>query len=117
MIDLIKKYVENRIQLVKLELVGVLANVAAGLISSFLLFIMGMLIVLMFSLALVYWLAGIFESEVIGFAIVGGIYTLLFAIYLRFGKKRIDPKVKDAIVTAALADEEELSEFNESTEL
>jgi len=117
MLDLIKKYVENRIQLVKLELVGVLANVAAGLISSFLLFVMGMLILLMFSLALAFWLAGIFESEVIGFAIVGGIYILLFVIYLRFSKKRIDAKVKDAIVTAALADEGEIPEFKDSTEL
>ena len=117
MVDLLKKYVENRIQLVKLELIGVLANVAAGLISSFLLFIMGMLILLMFSLSLAFWLTGIFESEVIGFAIVGVIYALIFIIYLRFGKKTIDAKVKDAIVEAALADEEEIPEFNESTEL
>lgn len=117
MVELIKKYVENRIQLVKLELIGVLANVAAGLISSFLIFIMGMLILLMFSLSLAFWLTGIFDSEVIGFAIVGGIYTLIFIIYLRFSKNIIDTKVKDAIVKAALTDEEELSEFNESTEL
>lgn len=117
MVDLLKKYVENRIQLVKLELIGVLANVAAGLISSFLLFIMGMLILLMFSLSLAFWLTGIFESEVIGFAIVGGIYAVIFIIYLRFSKKTIDAKVKDAIVEAALADEEEIPEFNESTEL
>jgi len=117
MVELIKKYVENRIQLVKLELIGVLANVAAGLISSFLLFIMGMLILLMFSLSLAFWLTGIFESEVIGFAIVGGIYVLLFIIYILFSKNRIDTKVKDAIIIAALADEEEIPEFNESTEL
>ena len=117
MVDLLKKYVENRIKLVKLELIGVLANVAAGLISSFLLFIMGMLILLMFSLSLAFWLTGIFESEVIGFAIVAVIYALIFIIYLRFGKKTIDAKVKDAIVEAALADEEEIPEFNESTEL
>jgi len=117
MIDLIKKYVENRIQLVKLELVGIIANVAAGLISSFLLFIMGMLILLMFSLSLAFWLTGIFESEVIGFAIVGGIYVIIFVVYLRFSKKIIDTKVKDAIVIAALADEEEIPEFDESSEL
>jgi len=117
MVDLIKKYVENRIQLVKLELVGVLANVAAGLISSFLIFIMGMLILLMFSIALAFWLTGIFNSEVIGFAIVGGFYTLIFIIYILFSKNIIDTKVKDAIVEAALADEEEMPEFDESTEL
>ena len=117
MVDLIKKYVENRIQLVKLELIGVLANVAAGLISSFLLFIMGMLILLMFSLSLAFWLTEIFESEIIGFSIVGGVYTLIFFIYLRFGKKIVDRKVKDVIVKEALADEEVISEFNESTEL
>ena len=117
MIELLKKYVENRIQLVKLELIGVLANVAAGLISSFLLFIMGMLILLMFSLSLAFWLTGIFESEVIGFAIVGVLYVLIFTIYLLFSKKHIDAKVKDAIVAAALADEDEIPEFNESSEI
>ena len=117
MIDLIKKYVENRIQLVKLELVSTLANVGAGMVSSFLIFIMVLLILFMFSLAFAFWLSAFFESEVIGFAIVGGVYTLIFIMYMVFGRNAIDTKVKDEIVKAALAGEKELNEFNESSEL
>jgi len=117
MIDLIKKYVENKIQLVKLEIIGAVANVAAGLISSFLLLIMGVFILLMFSLALAFWLATVFESEAIGFSIVGGIYTLFFIVYLVFIKDYIDIKVKDEIVIAALTGEKESEEFNENAEL
>lgn len=117
MIELIKKYVENRFQLIKLELVSALANIGSGLVSSFLILIIGMIILLMFSLALAFWFAAIYESEVIGFAIVGGFYTLVFIIYLFFFKKIIDTKVKDEIVKAALAAEKELNKFDENTEL
>ena len=54
MVDLVKNYVENRIQLLKLNLIGAIANVAAGMVSSFLLLVMGILILLMFSIALAF---------------------------------------------------------------
>ncbi len=117
MIELIKKYVENRFQLIKLELVSALANIGSGLVSSFLILIIGMIILLMFSLALAFWFAAIFESEVIGFAIVGGIYTLIFIVYLFLFKNLIGNKVKNEIVKAALSAEEELNKFDENTEL
>ena len=36
MIDLLKNYLEKRIQLVKVELIASFANIASGLISGFL---------------------------------------------------------------------------------
>lgn len=113
MIDLVKKYVENRIQLVKFNFIGAIANVAAGMVSSFLLLIMGILILLMFSIALAFWLATFFESEIIGFALVGVIYFVLLLIYTSFAKDKIELKVKDKIVEMALTDEDD---FNESIE-
>ncbi len=113
MIDLMKKYLDNRIQLIRLELITVLANVTAGLISSFLILIIGLFILLMFSLSLAFWLATVFESNAIGFVIVGGIYTLVFIIYLVFSKDAIDKKVKDRIVKAALDAENDLNDDDE----
>ncbi len=113
MIDLMKKYLDNRIQLIRLELITVLANVTAGLISSFLILIIGLFILLMFSLSLAFWLATVFESNAIGFVIVGGIYTLVFIIYLVFSKDAIDEKVKDRIVKAALDAENDLNDDDE----
>ncbi len=108
-----KKYLDNRIQLIRLELITVLANVTAGLISSFLILIIGLFILLMFSLSLAFWLATVFESNAIGFVIVGGIYTLVFIIYLVFSKDAIDEKVKDRIVKAALDAENDLNDDDE----
>jgi len=110
MIDLVKKYVENRIQLVKFNFIGAIANVAAALVSSFLLLIMGILIVLMFSIALGFWFATFFESEIIGFALVGVIYLVILIVYVMFAKDGIELKIKDKIVEAALKDDD----FNES---
>ena len=113
MIDLVKKYVENRIQLVKFNFIGAIANVAAALVSSFLLLVMGILILLMFSISLAFWLSTFFESEVIGFALVGLIYLIVLVVYAMLAKDRIELKIKDEIVQAALADDDE---FNESIE-
>jgi len=111
MIDLVKKYVENRIQLVKFNFIGAIANVAAGLASSFLLLIMGILILLMFSISVAFWLSTFFESEIIGFALMGLIYLVVLVAYAMFAKDGIELKIKDKIVEAALKDDDD---FNES---
>lgn len=110
MFDLVKKYIDNRLQLVKIEIVNIVANIAAGLVSSFLILVMGIFIIQMFSLALAFWLSKVFESEVIGFSAVGGIYVLFFIIYIAFSKKSIDTAVKDKVVQAAFAADDELGD-------
>ena len=81
------------------------------LVSSFLLLVMGILIVLMFSISMAFWLSTFFESEIIGFALVGLIYLILLIVYAVFAKDSIELKIKDEIVEAALADDDD---FNES---
>ena len=110
MVELVKKYVENRIQLVKLNLIGAMANVAAGMVSSFLLLVMGILILLMFSISLAFWLSTFFESEIIGFALVGVLYLIFFVFYAAFAKKGVEAKIKDEIVASALSEVEDLTE-------
>ena len=114
MIDLVKKYVENRIQLVKLNLIGAMANVSAGLVSSFLLLVMGILILLLFSISIAFWFSTFFESEIIGFALMGLVYVIVFIFYIAFGKNRVESKIKDKIVESAFAEYDELSEVEEN---
>ena len=109
MIDLFKKYVENRIELVKFDFIGAIANVAAGLVSSFLLLIIGIFILLMFSISMAFWLSTFFESEIIGFAMMGLLYIILFVVYNVFAKNSIELKVKDKIVESALSNEDEFN--------
>ena len=109
MVDLFKKYVENRIELVKFNFIGAIANVAAGLVSSFLLLIIGIFILLMFSISLAFWFSTFFESEVIGFAIMGLFYLVLLVVYTAFAKDKMELKIKDKIVESALSDEDEFN--------
>ncbi|MGA9271638.1 MAG: phage holin family protein [Lutimonas sp.] len=113
MVELVKKYVENRIQLVKLNLIGAMANTVAGMVSSFLLLVMGILILLMFSISLAFWFSTFFESEIIGFALVGVLYLIFFIVYAAFAKKGVEAKVKDQIVATALSEVNDMSELEE----
>jgi hypothetical protein len=114
MVELVKKYVENRVQLLKLNLIGAIANVAAGMVSSFLLLVMGILVVLMFSISLAFWLSTFFESEIIGFALVGLLYLVFFIFYMTLAKKGVEAKIKDRIVDSALTEYDDLSEDAEN---
>lgn len=98
MIDLLRKYIDNRIQLIKLELISALANVAAGLISSFLLLGMGLIFLIMFNFALAFYLGSLFENQALGFLVVGLIYVLFFVLYYYFFRNTVDKNVKDKIV-------------------
>ena len=106
MIDSAKKYIENRIQLLKLELITVLANISA-FINSLLISLFLVIICTMFSFSIAYFIGHYFGNTAIGFAAVGGIAIVVFLIYIRFIKKNIENKVKDAIVKAALKAEKE----------
>lgn len=109
MIDSIKNYIEKRFQLIKLELVGVFANMASGLVSSFIILIFVLFILLMLSFSLAFWFAKLVDSYSLGFAMVAGIYLVIFLLYFLFGKSKIDKNIKDAIVQSALNQEEKLS--------
>ncbi len=98
MIDLLRKYIDNRLQLIKLELISTLANVAAGLISSFLLLGMGLIILIMFNFALAFYVGSLVENQALGFLVVGLIYVLIFILYYYFFKNNVDKNVKDKIV-------------------
>ena len=110
MIDSVKKYIENRIQLLKLELISVLANISANLINSFFISLFLVVICIMFSFSIAYFIGNYLDNTALGFAAVGGAYIVVFLIYIKFVKKNIENKVKDAIVKAALSAEKEITE-------
>ena len=108
MIDKIKSYIENKIELAKLELVSIGANLAAGMVSSMLILIFVLFILLMFNFSLAFWLGEILENYALGFAVMGGFYLLLFIIYLGVSGKKIENKIKDIVVKAALSNEDDI---------
>lgn len=101
MIDSVKKYIENRIELLKLEFISVLANVSAKLINSFFISLFLVVICMMFSFSIAYFIGNYYKNTGLGFAAVGGIYFVVFLIYMIFIKKNIESKVKNVIINAA----------------
>ena len=108
MIDTIRSYIENKIELAKLELVSIGANIAAGMVSSMLILVFVLFILLMLNFSLAFWLGDILENNAIGFAIMGGFYVVLFIIYLGVSGKKIENKIKDIVVKAALSNEDDI---------
>lgn len=113
MVNLIKNYFEKRFQLVKFELIGIFANMASGLVTSLLLLILSLFILMMLSFALAFWLGQLFENTALGFSCVGGIYTLLFIIYIFISKDKLELKIKDQIVKSALSGEKKEFKSNQ----
>jgi len=112
MLNSLKNYVEKRIQLVKLELIGVFADMASGLVSAFLILLFSMFILLMLSFSAAFWIGETLDSFALGFVIVGGIYLVLFSLYLLFGKSQLNNQIKDAIVLSALKNDNKTDDDN-----
>lgn len=108
MFDLIKKYIDNKIQLVKLELISVSANLASKLISFFVIALFVVIIVILFNFAIALGIGQYFDNIALGFAIVGGVYLLLFILYYLFGRDKFSMKVKDYVVKTAMGVQDEL---------
>ena len=109
MVELLKTYIENKIQLVKFELISISAKLASQLINFLLVLILALIIMLMLSMALAFEIGHHFDSTAIGFAIIGGIYLLIFIIYLLFAQKKLGKKVKDYVVKISIHAQEELT--------
>ncbi|MCF6222268.1 MAG: hypothetical protein L3J34_00940 [Flavobacteriaceae bacterium] len=110
MFDTLKKHIENRVQLVKFELVGILSNLAVKMIGSLILLFISMFILIMLSISLSFWMSSLLGSYVVGFASVGAIYLFILIVYIVFFKKKIDTLVKNQIVSAVFVTEEELKD-------
>ena len=102
MVDLLKEYLDKRVQLMKLELVDVIANISAVMVSSLLLLVLGMFILVMISFSMAFWIGQVLDNIALGFASVGGFYLLIFVVYMFVSKDKIESEVKNQIVKAAM---------------
>jgi hypothetical protein len=60
-----------------------------------------------------FWFSTFFESEILGFALVGVLYLIFFIIYAAFAKKGVEARIKDEIVASALSEVDDLTELEE----
>ncbi len=108
MFELLKKYIDNRVELFKLSMVSVTANLAAKLISSFVILLFSLMIMLLLSIGFSFWIGEALGSLALGFFIVSGAYILIFLLYLAVAKNKIEVILKDKVVQASLDAEKEV---------
>lgn len=101
-IDDLKQYINTNLELLKLEATGRSSDMGAGLISSFIIGMIGFIFVLLVSLGIAYYLSDIFGNAYIGFVIVAGFYLLIWLILILGKKKLLEKPLRDIIVRKIL---------------
>lgn len=87
--DLIEKaetYAKTSLELYKLQAVDKGSDLFAGIVSSLLVFVFGVLLLLVFSMALGYYAGEVLGKTHYGFFAVTGLYVLVLAAMLLFKK-------------------------------
>ena len=79
-IDLIKRYINDRITLIKLQSIEKVSTLAASIASGVTLAVLGLFFLIFFSITLGFLFSNWLDSETAGFGIVAGIYLLLIII-------------------------------------
>jgi len=83
----IKEYIQDRLLLLKLEMVEKSSKLAAGMFIGLLIAMLSLFIILFLSLMAGYYFAALTNSLYIGFGIVCGFYILLLVFIIIGGKK------------------------------
>jgi hypothetical protein len=96
--DRIQDYIQDRIALAKLQVLEKVSRLLSALISGLLILVLGFFILLFFGLTGGYFFAQITGSLFLGFAIMFGIFVLLFILLLVYRKKIIYTRVTNFVI-------------------
>ncbi len=87
MTDSIRKYIEIRLNLTKLDVLEKSAKILSLLLSAIFLFIIFMLFLFFISLTMAKWLGQLMNSDALGYLIIAVIYLISGIIVLRYRRK------------------------------
>ncbi|NLN96085.1 MAG: hypothetical protein GX128_07955 [Bacteroidales bacterium] len=87
MTDSIRKYIEIRLNLAKLDVLEKSAKILSLLLSAIFLFIIFMLFLFFISLTIAKWLGQLMNSDALGYLIIAVIYLISGIIVLRYRRK------------------------------
>lgn len=103
LLDSVKGYIENRIQLFKQEMQEKAANVITTAIFLVFIAFCGLMAIVFLSLALGNYLNGVFDSTYLGFCVMGAFYILVVLIMAaNVYKGNLHNKVRSAIYKALI---------------
>ena len=94
----LESYIQNRILLIKLQVVEKISRLAAGMFAGLMIMILSFFVLLFISIMAAYYLAGLAGSNFIGFGIVAGFYVLLLVLIIVFRKNVIEKRIINMII-------------------
>ncbi|MGB6035606.1 MAG: phage holin family protein, partial [Cryomorphaceae bacterium] len=103
--DDLKRYVSTRIALIKLETVDKSSEIGASVISLLIISIAAIFALIFLSIWAALYLSTVIDLPFIGFAVVGGFYTLVFLILLIGRKSLLEKPIRNKIVAGATREE------------
>ena len=96
--ELLVEYIQNRFDLTQALAFEKIAKIVAYLVIGLVLALLFFFGLMFFSFMLAYYLSDTLDSQLIGFAIVGGIYLIAFLIIFRFRDQLFARTIVNSII-------------------
>jgi len=109
----IEEYIQDRILLVKMQMVEKISRLAASLFTGIIIALLSFFILLFISIMAGYLFAALTHSLYIGFGIVAALYIILLILIIKFHKKLIGTFVTNTVIRILF---EQIEEENGSTD-
>ncbi len=100
-----REYLKLQAEIIQLELTQRAARAIAKLASLLLLICIGSFVLITLSLSAGLYLGDLLQNNALGFLALGGLYIILFLLFLFFGDKLIQKPLRDRIIAGMLADD------------
>ncbi|GAO44972.1 phage holin family protein [Flavihumibacter petaseus] len=96
--QLVRRYLEDRVLLLKLTATEKIARLAAALVIFMVVLLLGFFLLLLASILAGYFFARVTGSIFYGFGIVTGFYLILLVLVLALRKRYLDPFITNTVV-------------------
>ncbi len=96
--SVLKKYLHDRLSLIKLQAVDKLSRLVGALVIGVLLIVIGFVALLFISIMLGYYFSSLTGSNFIGFSIIAAFYVILFLLLIIFRKSLIEKFITNAVI-------------------
>lgn len=111
----LQQYVEERLQLIKLQATKTLSKTASAIIAGILIFIFSFFVLLFISIMGGFYFAELTGSNYIGFGIIAGFYILIVILIIILKKPVLDKILIKGLVSAFFSNNK-VAESKDATE-
>lgn len=94
----VEDYSKTSIELLKLNAIDKTADLVSTLLTQMILFVVGMAFILLSSIGVAFWLGTYFDSNAIGFFIVGGFYLVVTLLFF-FVRKKMKAPIRELVLS------------------